>query len=477
MKKILLPVPADPTVTIAFSFAIGSQDDPPGKEGLAALTADMLTQGATEKFLYEEILEQLYPLATDYDVTVDKELTTIDGRVHHDKLNEFVDLMTDAVLRPAFRNDDFERLKSDAINFVGNSLRYSSDEALGKAALTSAAFDGTRYAHPVDGTVAGLDAIRLDDVRTFYATHFVQARLTLGVAGGYPDDLPDALETGCANLPTGKSHAPPSIDFAPTTGRNVVLIDKPGADASISFGFPLKLARGEREFYALWLANSWLGEHRHGASHLFQVIRETRGLNYGDYSYIEAFPDAGELQMPPVNVARRRQLFEVWIRTLPNDQAAFALKAALREIDQLVEHGLTSAQFELTRQFLIKYSTHFAPTTSDRLGYRIDDAFYGIAGAGYLENFRHTIKDLTRREVNAAIKKHLQTDDLMIAIVTGDAAGLATSLTSSAPASIDYPNPMPAEILAEDKLIAAYPLRVDETRIRTRPVATIFETT
>jgi zinc protease len=98
-------------------------------------------------------------------------------------------------------------------------------------------------------------------------------------------------------------------------------------------------------------------------SHLFHVIRETRGLNYGDYSYIEAFPEGGERNMPPVNVARRQQLFEVWIRTLPNDKAVFALRAALRELTALVDHGLTQEQFELSRTFL-KYSLHFAETTS-----------------------------------------------------------------------------------------------------------------
>ena len=62
------------------------------------------------------------------------------------------------------------------------------------------------------------------------------------------------------------------------------------------------------------------------------MIRETRGLNYGDYSYIEAYPEGGQRQMPPPNVARRQQLFEVWIRTLPNPQAHFALRAAMREL-------------------------------------------------------------------------------------------------------------------------------------------------
>ena len=47
------------------------------------------------------------------------------------------------------------------------------------------------------------------------------------------------------------------------------------------------------------IANSWLGEHRNSSSHLYQVIRETRGLNYGDYSYIECFPGGA---LPPASM-------------------------------------------------------------------------------------------------------------------------------------------------------------------------------
>ena len=119
----------------------------------------------------------------------------------------------------------------------------------------------------------------------------------------------------------------------------MVLVEKPGQSTAISFGHPIDVHRGSKEFYALWVANSWLGEHRNSASHLYQVIRAARGLNYGDYSYIEAFPEGGRCSMPPTNVGRRSQSFEVWIRTLPNEQAHFALRAAIRPDAKVVVIG------------------------------------------------------------------------------------------------------------------------------------------
>jgi zinc protease len=472
---VLMPVAADPTISFSVSFAVGSQDDPPGKEGLAFLTGEMLADAATEKRSLDEILEALYPLASAYDVRVDRERTTLTGRTHRDNVGAFFELYSDAFLRPAFTAMDFERLKSDAINSLESTLRYSSDEELGKAAFEELVFRGTRYAHPSEGTVQGLRSITLDDVRDFYHQHFTAATALPALGGGYDDATVARLAAAVRELPRGAPAAPAAIAPEAVAGREVLLIAKPGADSSISFGFPVDVHRGERDFYALWIANSWLGEHRSQSSHLFQVIRERRGLNYGDYSYIEAFPEGGRRSMPPVNVPRREQLFEIWIRTLPNDKAVFALRAALRELASLVDHGLTREQFELTRGFLKKYSLHFAETTSARLGYAVDDRFYGIDGDGHLARFRKMIDELTLDDVNAAIKRHLQYANLKIAIVTGDADGLRAALVSGAPTPIAYDTPKPAAITDEDKEIAAFPLGMVAERVTIMPVDQAFE--
>src|SRR5690606_9668063 len=144
---VLLPVPGEPTVSFSVSFGVGSQDDPPGKEGLAWLTGLMLAEAATERHSYDEILAALYPLASAYAVRVDKERTTLTGRTHRDTLDRYVPLFTDAYLRPAFDARDFERLKSDAVNDIENTLRYASDEELAKASLDAFVFRGTRHAH------------------------------------------------------------------------------------------------------------------------------------------------------------------------------------------------------------------------------------------------------------------------------------------------------------------------------------------
>lgn len=472
---VYLPVPGDPSVSYLIWFQAGSQDDPAGKEGLAWLTAELISEGSTTANSYQEIVARLYPMAASYNIRVDREMTTLRGRAHRDHAGEFQGLFADAYLRPAFTQSDFDRVRNRGLSFLEKTLRYASDEELGKAGFYGAVFDGTGYRHPVNGTVEGLRAITLDDVKAFYRTYYARDRAVFAIGGGYDEAAASAFVASREQLPAGSGTArAPAPEPASFEGRHVTLISKPGADASISFGFPIEVRRGEKDFYALWVATSWLGEHRNSSSHLYQVIRQARGLNYGDYAYIESFPQGGFRQMPPTNVARRQQLFEVWIRTLPNDKAVFALRAALREIRALVDDGMTAEQFELTRTFLRKYIRHFAPTTQTRLGYAIDDRFYGVEG-GHLERFVRMMDELTLEDVNQAIKKHLQYRDLKIAIVTGEADSMRQTLTSAAPSKIEYDVPKPDAVLKEDQSIGVEPLDIKAENIKTIPIDEVFQ--
>ena len=83
--------------------------------------------------------------------------------------------------------------------------------------------------------------------------------------------------------------------------------------------------------------------------------------------------------------------------------------------------------------------------------------------------------EITLEEVNAALKRHLGYDDVKIAIVTGEADALETALQEDAPSPIAYPPsaPKPPEVLAEDEIIATFPLRV--AGVQVVPLDRMFE--
>ncbi len=463
----------DPTITFRIVFNAGAQYDPVGKEGLAYLTSQMIGDAASKVNSYEQILEKLFPLAASFSANASREIVVFSGRVHKDNLQAYYELFTQQLLQPGFKDEDFSRIKENAINYIATTLKYSSDEELGKAALYDAVYSGTPYAHPVQGTEAGLKAITLDDVKAFYQTYYNRNNFVLGIGGGYESSVVDKVWADLAKLPEGQPVQPPAIKAKPVEGRSLVVVDKGAASTAISIGYPIPLLRGSKEWYALAVANSWMGEHRNSSSHLYQVIREARGLNYGDYSYIEHYPNGGRLSMPPVNVPRREHLFEIWIRPVPNETALFALRAGLRELKKLVDNGMTEEQFSTTRNFLKKYILHYAPTTSTRLGYALDDKFYGLKES-HLAQYRAALNTVTLADVNSAIKKYLQYDNLKIAMITGGGDKLVEKIVSEAPSPITYTSPKSQSVLDEDKIISEFPLHIKKENIKIVTLEKLF---
>ena len=301
----LLPVEDDPTISFRILFKVGSQNDPDGKEGLAALTAALITEGSTARHSFEEITSLLYPMAAGIYDQVDKEMTVFSGRTHRDNLDQYYDLFKEVLLEPGFDPKDFERVKSDRLNYVKTTLRYSQNEMLGKETLYEFIFEGTPYKHNEEGHVQSLESITIDDVKQFYETHYTQVNIVVGLGGGFDMDFSSQVIADFMKLPEGTAEPVAAPAPRPIDGLKVKIVEKDAVSTAISFGFPIEVTRGSREFYALALATSWLGEHRSSFSHLYEVIREQRGLNYGDYAYIEHFPGGHRRQFPPSNVARR----------------------------------------------------------------------------------------------------------------------------------------------------------------------------
>ena len=471
---VLLQLPDDPTVSFRILFNIGSQNDPPGKEGLAALTAALIAEGSTKQHSYEEVLALFYPMAADVSEQVDKEMTVFSGRTHKDNLDEFYALFREILMEPAFTEADFNRVRKDYLNYVETTLRYSQDEELGKESLYEFIFTGTPYEHNEEGYVKSLNSITLDDVREFYGTYYTRENVVIGLGGGFDRGLADKVKNDFGGLPVRKAARLPAPQPRAIEGLQVKIIEKDAQSTAISFGFPIDVERGSRDYYALAIATSWLGEHRSSFSHLYQVIREARGLNYGDYAYIEHFPNGYARNFPPANVARRQQIFQIWIRPVPNEARVFAFRAALRELQKLVENGMSEADFELTRKFLKGYTLHYAPTTMMKLGYALDDRFYGIE-KGHWAMFSKMLDELTLKDVNTALKKHLNYENIKVVFITPDADGLKKTLVNNDPSPITYPSEKPAGVLEEDKEISVYPLRVMPENVTIVKVEEVFE--
>jgi zinc protease len=486
-EVIELKMPKSGKTIIRLVFRNGSICDPAGKEGLTNITADMITQSGTSSMTSTQIREMTYPWSARMYSFTDKETVTIGFEIPTDYLDEFyTKVVRELLLHPSMDKNDFDRLLSNQKNYVEQVIRQSSDEEYGKKYLENVLFSGTPYSHLKEGTVASNSSITINDVKDHYKNFFRRDNVMLGIAGDYPASMVDKLKADINQLPaTGpavpKVTAPPMPD-----GLNVDIVSKQGAlGSAISAGFPMNINRSNNEFAALMVANSWLGEHRKSYSRLYQKIREARSMNYGDYTYIEWYDNGGSNMLPQPGTPRSLNYFSIWLRPVQTAKglkaqyqelsnikighAHYALRMALREMDDLIQKGMTKEDFESTRDFLKSYSKLYIETPAKKLGYLMDSRFYGRTD--WITELDGLLAKLTPEDVNNAMKKYWQTKNMEIVIVTDESevANLVESLKNNSASPMSYSNSLksslPQTILDEDNVVSAYPLKVKNVRV------------
>ncbi|HUN64694.1 MAG TPA: pitrilysin family protein [Bacteroidota bacterium] len=476
LKFTKIPAPNSPLIAFRIILRSGSINDPAGKEGLNALTADLIVQGGTRDLTYSQVVEKLYPWAANIDVQTDQEITTFVGNVHRDHLDGFYTLLSQLLLAPRFDPADFERVKDLHLNYLQNELRAVNDEQLGKQALNGAIFAGHPYGTTEMGTVRGITAITLDDVKRFYREKYTRANLWIGIAGGYPETLPGQMEKDFASLPAGTFAEIPLPAPAAVKSMEVTVVEKPTRAYAVSMGYPIAINRKDKDYYPLLLANSYFGEHRTFNGVLMNHLRGLRGLNYGDYSYAEKFVGGlGQPPFPEVNTPLRQQFFSIWLRPVQPENTHFAIRNALWELKKLVDQGISKDDFEITRKFVLNYSKLWAGTISRRLGYQMDSEFYGTDY--FIDRIDKELRALTVDDVNAAIKKYLQAGNIKIVVVVDEGKGKSflDNLTNNAPSPITYQSPVSQSILDQDKEIQVFPLSVNRETSRVVPAKELFE--
>jgi len=276
-----------------------------------------------------------------------------------------------------------------------------------------------------------------------------------------------------AKLPAGKATKVSLTEPVKINGLEMMIIEKATPGTAISFGYPIAITRANPDWVALFLVQSYFGQHRSSNSYLYQRLRQIRGLNYGDYAYIEYFPRGMFQFHPDANLGRQQQIFQVWIRPVEPKNGLFALRAGLYELDKLVRQGMTKADFEATRQFLIKFVNVLTADQDSQLGYALDSRYYGTPN--FIDYVRSGLAKLTLADVNRAIKRYLQAQNIKIVVVTADAKGFRDAALAGKPSPVQYTALPPQEILEEDKTIESYKLNLNPKRVEVVPVEQVFQ--
>ncbi len=474
-ERLHVRTSAGPIVELRVMFEAGSADDPKGREGLTYVTVASMLEGGAAGLSYSERVRRLFPMAAEISGHVERSQVVFTARVHRDHLAEFYPLFRDLLLRPELAEADFSRVRARTLSGLTQDLRGADDESLGKEVLQWMLYEGHPFGHPEIGTESGLSNLTAPELPQHYERILCDRRMHVALSGPVDDAFTAQLakDFGALTSPSCSAATPPPAPL-PQTTRRVWLVEKADArSVAMSMGVPINVTRSHPDYPALMLAAAYLGQHRTFAGRMMQKMRADRGLNYGDYAYAEHFVQDGYTRFPLPNVGRKQQYFSLWIRPVQPEQAHFALRMAVREFEQVVQGGIPESDFERIQRFADRYFALFAQTEQQRLGNQLDDVFYGNQGP-YLDVLREKIRGLTREQVNAAMKRHLDPEKLQMALVVSAGEKFKEQLIAGKPSPIVYTSEKPPEILEEDKLILDHPLSLSEAQIKVLPVADVF---
>jgi zinc protease len=464
-----------PIIDINLLFNTGPAYEPADKNGVAALTAAMLTDGGSKLHSSTEISKLMFPMAASFDNQVDKEMISFSGRVHQEKAAQWMDLVIESLTMPGFREDDFKRLKQQQLNAIKTDLKGSNDEELGKEVLYHELYKNHPYETYNLGDLSELEDLTLEDVKAFYQAELTQKNLTIGVTGNLPDEIFKKLQDAIIKkISVGKSANKATAKAPKLSGHPVTIIEKETLATAVSFGFPIDITRADEDWVALWLVRSYLGEHRSSNSHLYEEIREKRGMNYGDYSYIEYFPRGMFRFHPNANLGRSSQIFQVWLRPLrTNNDAHFATRTAMYQLHHLIKHGLTQEQFESTKNYLSKFVGLLVKSQDRILGYALDSEYYDIPE--FTQYVKAGLADLTLEQVNAVVTKYLQEDNIQFVFIAKDAQDMKQRLVSKQASPMKYNSEKTDELLKKDKFLQKFPLNINDKDVKIMAVDKVFE--
>jgi zinc protease len=404
-----------PIVQIHVLVDAGARRDPAGGEGLANLTASLLTEGTAQRSA-AEVSDAIEFVGGSLSASAGMDYAAISLKVLRQDLELGLDLLADVLLRPAFARDELERQREAALA----SIRAAEDNPASVAgkAFQHTLFAGEPYAHPVVGTSRSVAAIEQSAVRAFYEAHYGPGAAGVIVVGDIDADTAESvLEASLASW-RGRRLVPFDYPAAAVDRPRQVLIDRSVKQASIILG-RRGIARSDPDFEVLKVMNYVLGGGGF-SSRLMDEIRTKAGLVYSVYSSFDAYRDAGS--------------FEIAMQT-KNGTAVEAMEMARGEVEKFRRDGITQEELDDA----IRYLTGSFPLQLDSSGeiaLFIARVWFYDLGFDFVRRHLDKIRSVTREDVRRAAQKYL-TPELFLEVVVADleAAGLSASGSPAQPGS------------------------------------------
>lgn len=389
-----------PVAQINLVVYSGTANDPPGKFGVASLTAAMLEEGAAGRSALE-IADAVDYLGADLGATSSIDSSAVRLHVPVSRLADALLIMADVALRPTFPNDELDRQRQQRLT----SLLQGRDDP---PTISSAAFSrvlygkGHRYGTPQMGTAETIKTLTPADLRAYYASAFRPENATLLAVGDVTADT--LLPLFEKSFGTWKAAAAAATEKLPAveqpSARQIYLVDKPGAPQSqIRIGW-VGLPRSTPDYFPVTVMNTILGGSF--SSRLNMNLREKHGYAYGASSSFNMYADAG-----PFYAAAGVQ----------TDKTAEALKEFFNELDAIVKPVPADELSRAKNYVSLRYPSAFE-TTGD-ISRRLEDQLVYHLPEDYFAKYVQSIQAVTAADVLRVAQKYIQPGKFAV-VVVGD---------------------------------------------------------
>ena len=394
-----------PTVNVQLYIKGGHELDAndPQKAGLASLTAALMNE-STQNYSSEEISEELRLVASSISVSGGRSETVVGVSTLSKNLTRTMELLEEILYRPAFTEDDFNRVKQQQLESIRAS--YQNPAAVASQIYSRLLFgDEHIYSVPTSGLEETVSRITVEDVRNFYETYMSPEITEVVVVGDISEEEALSSLAFLNNWEIKNVEIPDLPEPKPGDYTKVYLMDKVGAPQSeIRIGYVSDMTYDATgEYFKTSLMNYSLG----GAfnSRINLNLREDKGWTYGARSGFSGNDRGSQFTA------------SAGIKASATDSAVVEF---IKEIKGFQENGITDDELNFMRNSIGQRDARRYETPFQKAGFLGNIIRYNLDGS-YVDKQAEIIQSITREEINTLARKYLNTDNAYI-LVVGDGA-------------------------------------------------------
>ncbi|MDP1570243.1 MAG: pitrilysin family protein [Vicinamibacterales bacterium] len=402
---------ATPAVSAVISIAAGAVDDPPGREGTAALAARVIDRGSTglDAAAIADILDAR---GAALSVSAGRHRLAAACTCLAEDIDEVLVLAARVVITPEFPEHEVVTRRAELVT----DLREAEDDPASVAVdrMMAALYEGHPYGRSPHGHVASVERIDAAALRAFHAATFAPAGAAIVLVGDL--DAARVVEVVERAFGAWRASARPVLPVPPSPPPGerrliaVPMMDK--AQTDVAYGLT-GLARSDPDHDAAWVMNNALGQYAIGGR-LGDSIRERQGMAYYVYSRLDATIGAGPLYVragvSAANVER-------------------TLASIDDEISTVAREGITTRELDESKRYLIGSLPRRLETNAGIAAFLMEAEVFGL-GLDYDQVLPGRIAAVTAGDVRAVAARLLDPAHATI-VVAGPWAGTAAAGAAS----------------------------------------------